>query len=207
MCIASHQALVLSASRAVCAMPVALTCATPCPISTMQLYSAQPLVEQPLLDWLSYQISTTLPLRSSLRLTPIKLFCPISSQTVTLVACFLCLSITLLLLSHVPCFVSASRCSCSLVYVPCFVTASRISCALPCPSMPSHRSDLWPLVLPSSSNDYRLHKHVKLSNELERGGIYGMTYDNIREARPPYVGMARKQNGGYNARHMRCVML
>ena len=38
MCIASHQALVLSASRAVCAMPVALTCATPCPISTMQLW-------------------------------------------------------------------------------------------------------------------------------------------------------------------------
>ena len=35
--IASHQALVRSASRAVCAMPVALTCATPCPISTTQL--------------------------------------------------------------------------------------------------------------------------------------------------------------------------
>ena len=38
MCIASHKALVHSASRAVCAMPVALTCTTPCPISTTQLY-------------------------------------------------------------------------------------------------------------------------------------------------------------------------
>ena len=37
MCIASHKALVRSASRAVFAMPVALTCGTPCPISTTQL--------------------------------------------------------------------------------------------------------------------------------------------------------------------------
>ena len=41
----------------------------------------------------------------------------------------LCLSITLLLLSHVPCFVSASRCS-WLSHVPCFVSASRCSCSL-----------------------------------------------------------------------------
>ena len=38
MCIASHKALVRSASRAVCTMPqLPLTCGTPCPISTTQL--------------------------------------------------------------------------------------------------------------------------------------------------------------------------
>ena len=61
----------------------------------------------------------------------------------------LCLSITLLLLSHAPCFVSALRCSCSLMCLALFqhhatlalscalfVSASRRSCALPCLSMP-----------------------------------------------------------------------
>ena len=44
----------------------------------------------------------------------------------------LCLSITLLLLSHVPCFVSASRCSCSLM---CHHAALALSCALLCLSI------------------------------------------------------------------------
>ena len=85
-----------------------------------------------------------------------------ATYALALSCALLCLSITLLLLSHVPCFVSASRCSCSLMclalsqhhavalscallclsitlllsHVPCFVSASRCSCALPCLSMP-----------------------------------------------------------------------
>ena len=45
----------------------------------------------------------------------------------------LCLSITLLLLSHVPCFVSASRCSCSLMYLALSQhhAALALSCTLP----------------------------------------------------------------------------
>ena len=82
----------------------------------------------------------------------------------------LCLSITLLLLSHVPCFVSASRCSCSLMclalsqhhaalalscallclsitllllsHVPCFVSASRCSCSLMCLALSQHHAAL-----------------------------------------------------------------
>ena len=105
------------------------------------------------------------------------------SQTVylsisLLVACFvtatyalanlLCLSMTLLLLSHVPWFVSASRCSCSLMclalsqhhaalalscallclsitllllsHVPCFVSSSRCSCFLMCLALSQHHA-------------------------------------------------------------------
>ena len=82
----------------------------------------------------------------------------------------LCLSITLLLLSHVPCFVSASRCSCFLMclalsqhhaalalscallclsitllllsHVPCFVSASRCSCFLMCLALSQHHAAL-----------------------------------------------------------------
>ena len=82
----------------------------------------------------------------------------------------LCLSITLLLLSHVPCFVSASRCSCSLMclalsqhhaalalscallclsitllllsHVPCFVSASRCSCSLMSLALSQHHAAL-----------------------------------------------------------------
>ena len=84
------------------------------------------------------------------------------------VPCFNCLSITLLLLSHVPCFVSASRCSCSLMclalsqhhaalallcallclsitllllsHVPCFASASRCSCSLMCLALSQHHA-------------------------------------------------------------------
>ena len=49
----------------------------------------------------------------------------------------LCLSITLLLLSHVPCFVSASRCSCSLMCLALSQhhAALALSCALLCLSI------------------------------------------------------------------------
>ena len=52
----------------------------------------------------------------------------------------LCLSITLLLLSHVPCFVSASRCSCSLMYLALSQhhAALALSCALLCLSITLH---------------------------------------------------------------------
>ena len=52
----------------------------------------------------------------------------------------LCLSITLLLLSHVPCFVSASRCSCSLMCLALSQhrTALAFSCALLCLSITLH---------------------------------------------------------------------
>ena len=49
----------------------------------------------------------------------------------------LCLSITLLLLSHVPCFVSASRCSCFLMCLALSQhhAALALSCALLCLSI------------------------------------------------------------------------
>ena len=52
----------------------------------------------------------------------------------------LCLSITLLLLSHVPCFVSASRCSCSLMCLALSQhhAALALSCALLCLSITLH---------------------------------------------------------------------
>ena len=52
----------------------------------------------------------------------------------------LCLSITLLLLSHVPCFVSASRCSCSLMCLALSQhhAALAFSCALLCLSITLH---------------------------------------------------------------------
>ena len=52
----------------------------------------------------------------------------------------LCLSITLLLLSHVPCFVSASRCSCSLMCLALshHHAALAFSCALLCLSITLH---------------------------------------------------------------------
>ena len=143
----------------------------------------------------------------------------------------LCLSITLLLLSHVPCFVSASRCSCSLMclalsvsitllllsHVPCFVSASCCSCSLTCLALSQHHAalalsctcfalsrhhavtclalsahvpclvpachhaDLWLLLclVHRLSVRYTVVKYLKLSNELERGRIYGSMYDNI----------------------------
>ena len=53
----------------------------------------------------------------------------------------LCLSITLLLLSHVPCFVSASRCSCSLM---CLALSQHhvCSCSLMCPALSQHHAAL-----------------------------------------------------------------
>ena len=52
----------------------------------------------------------------------------------------LCLSITLLLLSHVPCFVSASRCSCFLMCLALSQhhAALAFSCALLCLSITLH---------------------------------------------------------------------
>ena len=65
------------------------------------------------------------------------------SITVTLVFCrFLCLSITLLLLSHVPCFVWLSITLLLLSHVPCFVSAPRCSCSLMCFALSQHHAAL-----------------------------------------------------------------
>ena len=112
----------------------------------------------------------------------------------------LCLSITLLLLSHVPCFVSASRC-CSLM---CLALSQHhavaLSCALLCLSITllmclalsqhaTRRSSVLCLVQAtrSLSSTRTWNKvvqcqwlwNIRLSNELERGGIYGKTYAYI----------------------------
>ena len=88
-----------------------------------------------------------------------------ATYALALSCALLCLSITLLLLSHVPCLVSASRCSCSLMclalsqhhavalscallclsitlllsHVPCFVSASRC-CSLMCLALSQHHA-------------------------------------------------------------------
>ena len=62
------------------------------------------------------------------------------SYALALSCALLCLSITLLLLSHVPCFVSASRCSCSLMCLALSQhhAALAFSCALLCLSITLH---------------------------------------------------------------------
>ena len=73
----------------------------------------------------------------------------------------LCLSITLLLLSHVPCFVSASRCSCSLMCLALSQhhAALALSCALLCLSITLSHFSLMCILL-CLSITLLLHSHV-----------------------------------------------
>ena len=109
-----------------------------------------------------------------------------ATYALALSCALLCLSITLLLLSHVPCFVSASRClalSCALLclsitlllsHVPCFVSASRC-CSLMCLALSQHHAAHVPCLVSAchtalfsalSCPGYsiaQLHTHVKQS--------------------------------------------
>ena len=107
-----------------------------------QLYIRYSVCSMPVLRSISAsQSSCRLLCHSNIRSCSLMCLALSQHHTALALSCaLLCLSITLLLLSHVPCFVSASRCSCSLMYLALSQhhAALALSCALLCLSITLH---------------------------------------------------------------------